>query len=320
MTCCCAWEYCCCGARSHHCQDPPVTVFFWFRFGPGTRDCHGWPLSPGPARPCHSLVLVEHDCAKPNNKNELTWNEMKWPTIDCEKLRVHPCKMRTHFNVGTVGDLNPAASVSHHVVLHDLPAATKTDAVAPIFVNSITAKLRSALLLHCNSTTAIVQNAVVCQSGQLTALQHGDTGATVTVYEVCKYVQGLAALHIKADRWTDEEGRPMRVLETRSKGLTGVLPPLKFKQLLSTRATLMERRAEWRSSSLSRSLSHANSSPSSFRFSCPSLPSPSTPLLSLLPSSPPMPSCPGQLPSLDSMFSGSFLQNTARPYMQLWVM
>lgn len=151
---------------------------------------------------------------------------MKWSTIDCEKLRVHHCKTRSHFNVGAVGDLNPGASVSHHVVLHDLPAATKTDAVAAVFVNAITAKLRSALLLHCNSTTAVVQNAVVCQSGQLTALQHGDAGATVTAYEVGKHVQGLAALHVKSDRWTDEEGRPMRVLETRSKGLTGLLPPL----------------------------------------------------------------------------------------------
>lgn len=88
-------------------------------------------------------------------------------------------------------------------------------------------------------------------------------------------------------------------------------------QLLSTSATLMERRAEWRFSSLSRSLSHANSSPSSFRFSCPSLSSPSSRLASPPPASP---SWPGQFPSLASVFSGSFLQNTARPYIQLWVM
>lgn len=108
------------------------------------------------------------------------------------------CTPLSHFNISAAGDLDPASSVSDHVVLHYLPVATETDAVATVFVDSITAKLCSAVLLHRNSAAAVVENAVGAQSGQLTALQHGDPGAPVAAYEVPKHIQGLAALHVKS--------------------------------------------------------------------------------------------------------------------------
>lgn len=123
----------------------------------------------------------------------------------------------SHFNIRAARDLNAASSVSNHVVLHDLPVATETDAVATVFVDSITAKLCSAFLLHRNATAAIVQDAVGSQSGQLTALQHGHTGATVAVDEVRKHIQGLAALHVKTDCWRNAEGRLMRTLDEKQR-------------------------------------------------------------------------------------------------------
>lgn len=107
----------------------------------------------------------------------------------------------SHFNIGAVGDLNAAASVSEHVVLHDLPVAAETDAVAGVFVDSVTAQLRSAVLLHSDSTAAVAQNAVGGQAGQLAALQHGHAGTAVAVDEVGEHVEGLAALHVESHCW-----------------------------------------------------------------------------------------------------------------------
>lgn len=112
----------------------------------------------------------------------------------------------SYFNISAIRDLDAASSVPDHVVLHHLAVATETDAVAAISVDPITAKLCSAFLFHCNSATAIVQNAVSAQSGQLAALQHGHAGTAVAVDEVRKHVQGLAALHVKSDCWRNAEG------------------------------------------------------------------------------------------------------------------
>lgn len=112
----------------------------------------------------------------------------------------------SHFNISAASDPNAASSVSDHVVLHDLPAAAETHAVAAVFVDAVPAQLCPALLLHRNAAAAVVQNAVGAQPGQLTALQHGNAGTAVAVYEVGKHIQGLAALHVQPHCWRKAEG------------------------------------------------------------------------------------------------------------------
>lgn len=111
----------------------------------------------------------------------------------------------SHFNIGAAADLDAAASVSEHVVLHDLPAAAETDAVAAVFVDAVAAQLCSAVLLHRDSTAAVAEDAVGGQAGQLTALQHGHAGSTVAPDEVGQGVEGLAALHVESHCWGERD-------------------------------------------------------------------------------------------------------------------
>lgn len=116
------------------------------------------------------------------------------------------CKYcQSHLDVSAAGDLDPVSTVSNNIILHDLPGATETDTVATVFIDAVATKLHPAVLLHRDTTAAVVKNAVCNQSGQLTALQHGDAGAAVTVHEVGENVQGLAALHVQADRCKEKK-------------------------------------------------------------------------------------------------------------------
>lgn len=108
-------------------------------------------------------------------------------------------RLEVYLYVSTCGDLDPVAMVTNYIILHDLSNAAEPDAMAPVFVDAITAELHPAVLFHCDSTSIIFKDAVCNESCQLTALQHSDSGAAVAVHEVCKNIHGLAALHIQAD-------------------------------------------------------------------------------------------------------------------------
>lgn len=110
-----------------------------------------------------------------------------------------PHRSLSHLDVSAARDLDPIATVSNHIILHYLPIPTETDTIAAVLIDAVTTELHFAVFLHCDTTTTIVQNAVCNQSGQLTALQHSNAVATVTIYEVSKYIQGLTALHVQAD-------------------------------------------------------------------------------------------------------------------------
>lgn len=110
-----------------------------------------------------------------------------------------------HLNIGACRNLDAVSTVTDHIILHYLPAATKPDTVAIVFIDAVTAKLHSAVLLHCNASPAIFNNAVSNEPGQLSALQHSNARAAVSVHKVCKNIQGLAALHIQANRYRKTE-------------------------------------------------------------------------------------------------------------------
>lgn len=122
------------------------------------------------------------------------------------------CLNPSHLDVSAAGDLDPISTVSNHIILHYLPVTTETDTMATVFIDAVTTKLHTAVFLHRNTTATVVKNAVCDQSGQLTALQHSNAGATVTIYEVGEYIQGLTALHVQADRC--RKGEMKRTLET----------------------------------------------------------------------------------------------------------
>lgn len=105
----------------------------------------------------------------------------------------------SHLDVSAARDLDPVTTVSNHIILHYLPIPAETDTIATVLIDAVPTKLHFAVFLHCNTTTTVVQNAVRNQSGQLTALQHSNAVATVTIYEVSEYIQGLTALHVQAD-------------------------------------------------------------------------------------------------------------------------
>lgn len=126
------------------------------------------------------------------------------------------CLSLSHLDVSTARDLNPIATVSNHIILHNLPVTTETDTMATVFIDAVTTKLHSAVFLHCNATSTIFKNAVCNQSGQLTALQHSYASATVIVYEVSENIQGLTALHVQTNRCRKGEGKMERILQTGS--------------------------------------------------------------------------------------------------------
>ena len=105
----------------------------------------------------------------------------------------------SHLDVSTTRDLDPISTVSNHIILHNLPVTPETDAMSTVFINAVTTKLHSAVFLHRYTTSAIVHNAVCNQPGKLTALQHSNAGATVTVHKVRENIQGLTALHVQTN-------------------------------------------------------------------------------------------------------------------------
>lgn len=88
--------------------------------------------------------------------------------------------------------------VSNDIILGYLAGAVKTDTVAAVPVDAVTTELHPAVPLDNDTATAIVLDAIGHQPCQLAALEHGDAGAAVAVYEVGEDVEGLAALHVEA--------------------------------------------------------------------------------------------------------------------------
>ncbi|KAG7238378.1 hypothetical protein INR49_030885 [Caranx melampygus] len=80
-------------------------------------------------------------------------------------------------------DLDPISAVSNHIVLHDLPVPAETDAMSVVFIDAVTTKLHPAVLFRRNTTSTVFKYAVRNQAGQLTALQHSNSSAAVTVHK-----------------------------------------------------------------------------------------------------------------------------------------
>lgn len=95
--------------------------------------------------------------------------------------------------------MDPVAIVTNNIILHYLPNAAEPDAVTPVFIDAVTAELHPAVLFHRDAPSIVLKDAVRNEPRQLTALQHGYSGAAVAVHEVCKHIHGLAALHVQAD-------------------------------------------------------------------------------------------------------------------------
>lgn len=94
----------------------------------------------------------------------------------------------SHLDISTSGHLDPISAISNHIILHNLPVPNEVDTMATVFIYAITTKLNATVFLHCNTTSTIFKNGVCNQSGQLTALQHGNADAAVTVDEVGKNI------------------------------------------------------------------------------------------------------------------------------------
>lgn len=115
-----------------------------------------------------------------------------------------------HLDVSACRDLDPTPTVSNHIIFHYLPVPAEPHTVATVFIDAVATKLHPAVFLHDNTASTVFDNAVGKKSGQLSALQHSNARATVAVDEVPKHVQGLAALHVQADRY-EERGRERRL-------------------------------------------------------------------------------------------------------------
>jgi len=128
-----------------------------------------------------------------------------WVCTVKENINCFQASGWSHLDVGAARHLDPVTAVPNDVVLHDLPAATETDAMTAVFIDAVATELHAAVFLHSDATAPVSKDAVRNQPGQLAALQHGDAGAAVAVHEVGEDVQGLAALHVQTHRYGARE-------------------------------------------------------------------------------------------------------------------
>lgn len=173
--------------------------------------------------PLEQNIIMDIPFDQPHHSNAtaLCWlntiaqnlgRKKRWNHENKHELFVDIRSEGSHLDVRAARDLDPISTVSNHIILNNLPVSTETDSMAAVFIDAVTTKLHPAVFLHSDTSSTIFKNAVCDQPGQLAALEHSDSSATVTVQQVGENIEGLTALHIEADCY---RGRIEKALKTK---------------------------------------------------------------------------------------------------------